>query len=156
MCISAITAVLHFVCDSCECEGGGRTLDSFLSIDIQCSDSYVSKCASFNGIQLYTIRAVGRYPWKTNRFFGLNPNYCLLPERKSDLKEVFFSSTWGRDKFLTKSKNCTVFVINSPEAERRQTQQTNLRKLPWHPNSTKYNVVFVDFDVDEQDCLSKS
>ena len=51
-----------FVCDSCECEGGGRTLDSFLSIDIQCSDSYVSKCASFNGIQLYTIRAVGRHP----------------------------------------------------------------------------------------------
>ena len=49
-----------------------------------------------------------------------------------------------------------VFIINSPEAERRQTQQTNLRKLPWHPISTKYNVVFVDFNVDEQDYLSKS
>ena len=34
-----------FVCDSCKCEGG-RTLDSFLSIDIQCSDSYASTCAS--------------------------------------------------------------------------------------------------------------
>ena len=28
-----------FVFDICKCEGGGKTFDSFLSIDIQCSDA---------------------------------------------------------------------------------------------------------------------
>ena len=47
-----------FVCDSCKCEGWSRTLDSFLSTDTKCSDSYMSTCASANlvGIQLITFK----------------------------------------------------------------------------------------------------
>ena len=83
MCISAITAVLHFVCDSCECEGGGRTLDSFLSIDIQCSDSYMITCASVKGS--YDCTRSGRLedvPEKTIVFLALTQITAFRPKQK--------------------------------------------------------------------------
>ena len=150
MCISVNTAVPHLCVIAVNVKGGGRLIVSYQLTSGAVIHMWVNVPLS----TVYNCTQSGRLEDIPEKLIAAN--YCLLPERKSDLKEVFSSSTWGWDNFLTKSKNCTVFVINSPEAERRQTQQTNLRKLPWHPNSTKYNVVFVDFDVDEQDCLSKS
>ena len=93
MCISVNTAVPHLCVIAVNVKGGGRLIVSYQLTSRAVIHIYVSKCASsmvYNCTQSERLEDILE---KLIAFLALTQITAFCPKEKSDLKEVFSSST---------------------------------------------------------------